>query len=69
MPPPLADDAVSYADGVKPTLAQEAHDVATFLTYTANPNLDERHRLGVRIVLFLLFMTVVTYIAKAAGVG
>jgi ubiquinol-cytochrome c reductase cytochrome c1 subunit len=64
MPPPLADNAVTYADGTKATLQQEAHDVATFLTYTANPELDQRHQLGVKIVLFFFFMTIVTYIAK-----
>jgi ubiquinol-cytochrome c reductase cytochrome c1 subunit len=64
MPPPLTDDAVTYTDGTKATLAQEAHDVATFLTYTSYPNLDQQHRLGVKVFLFLLFMSVITYIAK-----
>ncbi len=64
MPPPLTDNAVTYADGTKATLAQEAHDVATFLTYTSYPQLDEQHSLGVRVLLFLIFMTIVTYIAK-----
>lgn len=64
MPPPLSDDSVTYADGTKATMAQEAHDVTTFLAYAANPDLDHRHQLGVRVFLFLLLMTVVTYIAK-----
>lgn len=64
MPQPLQADAVSYADGVKPTLDQEAHDVVTFLTYIANPELETRHRLGVKIVLFLLVLTGLTYAVK-----
>ena len=64
MPQPLADDAVTYTDGAKATLAQEAHDITTFLAYTANPDLDRRHHLGVKICLFLVFMTVITYVAK-----
>jgi ubiquinol-cytochrome c reductase cytochrome c1 subunit len=64
MPQPLADDAVTYTDGTKATLAQEAHDVTTFLAFTANPDLDQRHRMGVKVFLFLVFMTVITYIAK-----
>ena len=55
MPPPLdADDQVKYADGTTATIAQMAHDVVTFLTWAAEPNLDERHRMGVKVILFLL---------------
>lgn len=35
MPPPLAGNDVPYADGTKPTLTQEAHDVATFLSWAS----------------------------------
>ena len=48
---------MTYTDGTKATLDQEAHDVTTFLAYAANPDLDQRHRLGVKICLFLIFMT------------
>ena len=64
MPPPLSDDQVSYADGTKATVAQMSHDVATFLDYMANPEMEERKRMGVRIVLFLAGMTAVTYAVK-----
>ena len=64
MPPPLSADQVTYADGVPATLEQESRDVATFLTYIANPEMEERKRIGVRIVLFLAGMTVVTYAVK-----
>ncbi|HTW26778.1 MAG TPA: cytochrome c1 [Acetobacteraceae bacterium] len=64
MPPPLQADSVSYTDGVKPTLQQEAHDVTTFLTWAANPNMEERKRMGVKVVLFLVFLTGITYAVK-----
>jgi ubiquinol-cytochrome c reductase cytochrome c1 subunit len=64
MPQPLYPDEVTYTDGTKPTLAQEAHDVTTFLAFTANPDLNERHQMGVKVFLFLVFMTIITYIAK-----
>jgi ubiquinol-cytochrome c reductase cytochrome c1 subunit len=64
MPPPLSDGAVTYADGTKATVQQEAHDVATFLYFTSNPENDERKRLGVRIVGFLALLTGVTYGVK-----
>jgi ubiquinol-cytochrome c reductase cytochrome c1 subunit len=61
MPPPLSDGAVTYADGTKATVAQEAHDVTTFLYYAANPENDSRKRLGVRMVGFLALLTYATY--------
>jgi ubiquinol-cytochrome c reductase cytochrome c1 subunit len=64
MPQPLQDDSVEYTDGTKATLAQEANDIATFLTYIANPELEQRKAMGVKIVLFLVGMTCVTYAVK-----
>ena len=64
MAQPLHDDQVTYADGTKATVAQEAHDVTMFLTYMANPEMEQRKRIGVRIVLFLIGLTGVTYAVK-----
>jgi ubiquinol-cytochrome c reductase cytochrome c1 subunit len=64
MPPPLSDGAVTYADGTKATVPQMAHDVTTFLTYAANPDMEERKRLGVRVAGFLVLLTGVTYGVK-----
>ncbi len=61
---PLRDDTVTYTDGTKPTLDQEARDVVTFLTYIANPELEQRHRMGVKVVLFLVFLTGLSYSVK-----
>ena len=64
MPPPLSDGSVTYADGTKATVDQEAHDVATFLMFASNPHLDERKHLGIRVVGFLALLGCVTYGAK-----
>ncbi len=64
MPQPLHDDQVEDADGTKATIAQEAHDVVTFLAYAANPELEARHAMGIRIVLFLIVLTGLTYAEK-----
>ena len=64
MAAPLSDDRVEYADGTKATLKQEAHDVATFLAYMSNPELEARKRLGLRVILFLAALTCVTYAVK-----
>ena len=54
MTPPLSDDVVAYADGTKATVAQEAHDVATFLAWTADPKMEERHKIGFEVMAFLI---------------
>jgi ubiquinol-cytochrome c reductase cytochrome c1 subunit len=64
MPPPLQDGTVPYTDGTSDSLSQQAHDVVSFLAWTANPELVERKRVGVRVVLFLAFMTGLTYAVK-----
>lgn len=64
MPPPLSADQVSYADGTKATLDQETHDVVTFLSYIANPEMEQRKRIGVKAVIFLVLLTGVTYAIK-----
>ena len=64
MPQPLQDGQVTYADGTKATIEQEARDVATFLTYMANPEMEQRKRIGVKVVLFLVLLTGLTYAVK-----
>lgn len=55
MPPPLTSDGqVSYLDGTRSTVDQNAKDIAAFLTWAAEPKLEARHTAGVVSVLFLL---------------
>ena len=62
MPPPLAADGqVAYADGTNPTIDQMSTDVAAFLMWAAEPKLENRHRTGTGIVIFLLIATVLAY--------
>jgi ubiquinol-cytochrome c reductase cytochrome c1 subunit len=64
MPPPLTSDGqVTYADGTKPTVDQMATDVAAFLVWTAQPDLESRHAAGIAVVIFLLFATILAYLA------
>src|SRR6266566_3727898 len=64
MPPPLNPDQVKYADGTPGTVPQMAHDVVSFLSWAAEPSLDERHRMGFKVFLFLIIATGVFYAAK-----
>ena len=65
MPPPLTSAGqVTYAPGnPPPTVDQMATDVAAFLVWTAEPKLENRHRWGIMVAIFLLFATVLAYLA------
>lgn len=64
MPPPLAEDGVEFADGTKATVEQQARDVSTFLAWAAEPELEERKRMGIKVILFLLILTGLFYVLK-----
>ena len=63
MPPPLADGAVTYTDGTKATLDQEAHDVVTFLSWAAEPKMEQRKRLGFEVLVFLTVLASLLYLS------
>ncbi len=64
MPAPLAEDGVEYADGTKATVEQMSQDVTTFLAWASEPELEERKRIGVKTILFLLLLTGFLYVLK-----
>ena len=64
MGPPLADGAVEFADGTQATIQQMSNDVVTFLAWAAEPELEARKRLGVKVMLFLLVLTGLMYALK-----
>jgi len=64
MPPPLTTNGqVTYADGTPSTVDQMAKDVAAFLVWTAEPNLEARRAAGLSVVIFLLIATILGYLA------
>jgi len=64
MPPPLADGTVTFADGTKATLDEEARDVVSFLNWAAEPELNVRHNLGVKVLIFAGILTILAYMLK-----
>ena len=64
MPPPLWGDDVEYADGTEATVEREARDVAAFLAWAAEPELERRKRLGLNVILFTLALTALLYAVK-----
>jgi len=63
MPPPLRNDSVTYSDGTKATLDQEAEDVTAFLAWAAEPKLEDRHRIGFGVILFMLLLSGLLYLS------
>ena len=64
MPNPLHDGQVKYTDGTKPTTAQMAHDVTTYLAWTAQPHLEDRRRMGVRVLIYLVLLLGLVFVVK-----
>jgi len=64
MPPPLNADQVTYADGTKATVEQMSRDVAGFLMWAAEPKLEDRKRMGFKVMIFLVIMTGLFIAAK-----
>lgn len=62
-PPIKADVPFTYDDGTKATVDQMATDVAAFLTWTAEPKMQQRKQTGTWFILFLLFATTLAYMS------
>jgi ubiquinol-cytochrome c reductase cytochrome c1 subunit len=63
MPAPLADAQVTYSDGTKASVEQMSEDVATFLTWTAEPKLEARKKAGTGVLAFLALMFGITFLS------
>lgn len=65
MPSPLSSDGqVTWAPGNPPATKQQmAKDVVAFLTWAADPHMEARKALGVKVVIFLVFLSVILFFA------
>jgi cytochrome c1 len=64
MPPPLSEDVVTYTDGTQATIERMALDVTTFLAWASSPELEERKRTGVKVLLFVFVLTGMLFAVK-----
>ena len=64
MASPLMEGVVTYQDGTPATQEQMANDVVTFLAWAAEPEAEARKRMGLKVMIFLVPMTIVLYLLK-----
>ncbi len=61
MSAPLSDDLVEYSDGTKATKEQMSKDVVSFLMWAAEPHLEQRHKFGFRVIIYLIIISILVY--------
>lgn len=64
MPAPLSEGQVTYADGTKATVDQMSRDVAHFMMWAAEPKLEARKQMGVKVMIYLAVFAAVMYGVK-----
>jgi ubiquinol-cytochrome c reductase cytochrome c1 subunit len=64
MPSPLSEGLLQYIDGTHASVEQMASDVVIFLQWAAEPEMENRKSMGLKVMFFLVIFTIVSYIAK-----
>ena len=63
MPKVLSDGLVEYSDGTVSSEQQMAKDVTTFLAWAAEPELETRHKTGIKVMIYLTLLTILVYLS------
>ena len=61
MPNVLSDGLIDYSDGTKSTVEQMSKDVSVFLTWVSEPSLESRHKIGFKVIIYLLLLAALVY--------
>lgn len=64
MPNVLNEDQIEYSDGTKATVEQMSRDVTTFLAWAAEPEMEARRAMGVKVLIFLTILGGLVYAVK-----
>ena len=63
MAAPLAPEKVTFDDGTKSTVDQQARDVSAFLAWASEPKMEERKAFGVGAMVYLLILAGLLYVS------
>ncbi len=63
MSKPLSEGIVDYTDGTIASESQMAKDVTTFLTWAAEPELESRHKMGIKVLIYLILLSTLVYLS------
>ena len=65
MPAPLTQEGqVTYQDGTKASVEQMSIDVVNFLQWAAEPEMESRKQMGIKVLIYLAIFTIFMYLAK-----
>ncbi|MCP1199880.1 cytochrome c1 [Notoacmeibacter sp. MSK16QG-6] len=64
MAKPIDDDMVEYDDGSPQTLEQYSRDISAFMMWAAEPKLEQRKKIGLRVMLFLVLFGALLWLTK-----
>lgn len=64
MAQPLSDGQVTHSDGHAATQAEAARDVTQFLAWASEPDMEDRKRMGLKVILFLAAFAGIMFAAK-----
>ncbi len=64
MAQPLDEGYVDYDDGTENSLPQLSKDITNFLVWAAEPELEERKRIGIKVLLFFIIAGALVYTVK-----
>ena len=64
MSEPISEGIVEYSDGTKSTKEQIAKDVTTFLVWSSEPHLENQHRMGFKVIIYLIILITLVYMSK-----
>ena len=58
---PLSEGIIEYSDGTTASQEQMARDISTFLSWAAEPHMEQRHKMGFRAIIYLIIITILVY--------
>ncbi|MEQ9115325.1 MAG: cytochrome c1 [Rickettsiales bacterium] len=61
MPPPLSDSLITYLDGTNSDVEQMSVDVVNFLQWAAEPEMEKRKVMGIKVIVYLLILALFLY--------